>query len=43
MPFINKMKRKLEKKKNLKIAVNVLYATNEKIYPGYISKHNSNR
>ena len=43
MPFINKMKRKLEKKINLKIAVNVLYATNKKIYPAYISKHNSNR
>ena len=24
------------------IAVNVFYAKNEKIYPAYISKHNSN-
>ena len=28
---------------NLTIALNVLYAKKEKIYPDYISKHNSNR
>ena len=28
---------------NVAIAVNVLYAKKEKIYPAYISKHNSNR
>ena len=26
---------------NLTISLNVLYAKNKKIYPGYISKHNS--
>ena len=29
-------------KNNLTIALNVLYAKNEKIYPIYVSKHNSN-
>ena len=28
--------------KNLTIAINVLYAKKEKIYPAYVSKHNSN-
>ena len=30
-------------KNNLTIGVNVLYTKNEKIYPIYVSKHNSNR
>ena len=30
-------------KNNVTIAVNVLYAKKEKIYPVYLSKHNSNR
>ena len=30
-------------KNNLIIALNVLYAKKEKIYPAYVSKHNSNR
>ena len=30
-------------KNNVTIALNVLYAKKEKIYPAYISKHNSNR
>ena len=54
-PFINKHNRKginypSEKHKwkkfgkhNLTIAPNVLYAKNEKIYPTYVSKHNSKR
>ena len=29
-------------KNNLTIALNVLYAKKEKIYPAYVSKHNSN-
>ena len=29
-------------KKNVTIALNVLYAKKEKIYPPYVSKHNSN-
>ena len=29
-------------KNNLIIALNVLYAQKEKIYPAYVSKHNSN-
>ena len=29
-------------KNNLAIAINVLYAEKEKIYPAYVSKHNSN-
>ena len=29
-------------KNNLTIALNVLYAKNEKIYPIHVSKHNSN-
>ena len=54
-PFINKYNwgeihfpsekddlKKLEKK-NVTIALNVLYAKKEKIYPAYVSKHNSNR
>ena len=28
---------------NVTIAFNVLYAKKEKIYPAYVSKHNSNR
>ena len=38
-------KRLLEKneKNNVTIALNVLYAKKEKIYPAYVSKHNSNR
>ena len=34
--------KKLEKN-NVTIAFNVLYAKKEKIYPAYVSKHNSNR
>ena len=30
-------------KNNLTIALNVLYAKREKIYPAHVSKHNSNR
>ena len=30
-------------KNNLTIALNVLYAKKQKIYPAYVSKHNSNR
>ena len=33
--------RKIEKN-NVTIALNVLYAKKEKIYPAYVSKHNSN-
>ena len=52
-PFINKYEwgginfplgkdwKELEKN-NVKIALNVLYATKEKIYPAYVSKNNSN-
>ena len=29
-------------KNNITTALNVLYASNEKIYPAYVSKHNSN-
>ena len=38
------IRKRLEKieKNNLKIALNVLYAKKEKIYPDYVSKHNSN-
>ena len=28
---------------NVTIAINFLYSKNENIYPGYVSKHNSNR
>ena len=47
-PFMNKFsirKRWLEKfeKNNPTIALNVLYAKKEKIYPPYVSKHKSNR
>ena len=31
------------KKNNVAIALNVLYVKKEKIYPAYLSKHNSNR
>ena len=31
------------KKNNVTIALNVLYAKKEKIYPAYVLKHNSNR
>ena len=54
-PFINKYNwegtifpsekddwKKFEKN-NVTIALNVLYAEKEKIYPAYVSKHNSNR
>ena len=54
-PFINKYNwqgidfpskkddwKKFEKN-NVTIALNVLYAKKEKIYPTYVSKHNSNR
>ena len=34
--------KKIEKN-NVTIALNVLYAKKEKIYPTYVSKHNSNR
>ena len=30
-------------KNNLRIALNVLYAKNGKMYPAYVSKHDSNR
>ena len=30
-------------KNNVTIALNVLYAKKEKIYPAYVSKHNANR
>ena len=53
-PFINKYNweginfpsekdnwKKFEKK-NVTIALNVLYAEKEKIYPAFVSKHNSN-
>ena len=30
-------------KNNVTIALNILYAKKEKIYPAYVSKHNSNR
>ena len=54
-PFINKYKEeginypsvkddwKKFEKNNLTIARNVLYSKNEKTYPAYVSKHNSNR
>ena len=54
-PFVNKYNweainypslkdywKKIEKN-NVKIALNILYAKKEKIYPTYVSKHNSNR
>ena len=54
-PFINKYNweginypsekddwKKIEKN-NIAIALNVLYAKKEKIYPAYVSKHNLNR
>ena len=53
-PFINKYnweginfpsekdKWKKFEKKNVTIALNVLYAEKEKIYPAFVSKHNSN-
>ena len=48
-PFINKydwkernFQKKIEKN-TVTIALNVLYAKKEKIYPAYISRHNSNR
>ena len=34
--------KKIEKNKEI-IDLNVLYAKKEKIYPTYVSKHNSNR
>ena len=34
--------KKIEKN-NVKIVLNVFYAKKEKIYPAYISKHNSSR
>ena len=34
---------KISEKINLKIALNVLHAKKEKIYPIFVSKHNSNR
>ena len=36
------IQKKIEKN-NLTIVLNVLYAKKEKIYPVYVSKHNSNR
>ena len=30
-------------KNNVKIALNVMYAKKEKVYPSYVSKHNSNQ
>ena len=47
--LFSKMKKKKKKndwkefeKNNVIIALNVLYAKKEKIYPAYVSKHNSN-
>ena len=34
---------KKTEKNNVRIALNVLYAKKEKIYPAYVSKNNSNR
>ena len=34
---------KKTEKNNFKIALNILYAEKEKIYPAYVSKHNSSR
>ena len=34
---------KKNEKNNATIALDVLYAKNEKIYSAYVSKHNSNR
>ena len=54
-PFINKYNRegmnfisekndwKKSEKTNATVALNVSYAKKEKIYPAYVSKHNSNR
>ena len=51
-PFINKYnwkeinfpsKKKKFKKNNKTIALNALHTKKEKIYPAYVSKHNSNR
>ena len=43
-PFINKYDDwKRFEKNNVTIALNVLYAKKEKIYPAYFSKHKSNR
>ena len=36
------IKKKIEKNKET-ITLNVFYAKKEKIYPAYVSKHNSNR
>ena len=54
-PFINKYNRegmnfisekddwKKSEKTNATVVLNVSYAKKEKIYPAYVSKHNSNR
>ena len=54
-PFINKYNwkglnipsekdvRKKSEKDNVTIALNILYAKEEKVYPAYVSKYNSNR
>ena len=34
---------KIFEKNNVTVAHNVLYARKEKVYPAYVSKHNSNR
>ena len=34
---------KKSEKNNVTIALNISYAKKEKIYPAYVSKHNSNR
>ena len=34
---------KIFEKNNVAIAINVLYAKKEKIYPAYVSRHNINR
>ena len=35
--------RKKSEKDNVTIALNILYAKEEKVYPAYVSKYNSNR
>ena len=42
-PFIFNYDWKKFEKNNLTIALNVLYAKNEKIYPAYVSRHNLKR
>ena len=39
---LEKVDWKIFEKNNVTIALNILYTKNEKIYPTYFSKHNSN-